>query len=294
MSEIKGIYAAGLSVLDKNLALDVKNTIKHAENVIDLGCHGVVFFGSTGQSQLISLSEKIQLINELPNSRYKNKFIIGTGLNSLIDTINLMKISKSMGFNNFLIMPPAYYKYGDDEVINFYSRIISEINDCKIILYNFEKLCGYKFSIQCVENLVKKFPDQIVGVKDSSYNLFENLKIKNFSIFPGSEAKLLKGLELGCDGVITATTNVTGHLAREIYDNFNNKLSLKSNQNLCDVRMSFDQYNLISGLHTLMAQKNSIYENLLPPLKLLDETEKNNLLSNLKKLNFNMEILKAA
>ena len=294
MEQIKGIYAAGLSVLDKNLALDVKNTIKHAENVIDLGCHGVVFFGSTGQSQLISLGEKIQLINELPNSKYKNKFIIGTGLNSLIDTINLMKISKSMGFNNFLIMPPAYYKYGDDEVINFYSRIINEINDCKIILYNFEKLCGYKFSIQCVENLVKRFPDQIVGVKDSSYNLFETLKIKNFSIFPGSEAKLLKGLQLGCDGIITATTNVTGHLAREIYDNFNNNLSLKSNQNLCDVRMSFDGYNLISGLHTLMAQKNSVYENLLPPLKLLDEVEKNNLLANLKKLNFNMEILKAA
>ena len=199
MEQIKGVYAAGLSVLDENLALDVKNTIKHAENVIDLGCHGVVFFGSTGQSQLISLSEKIQLINELPKSKYKNKFIIGTGLNSLIDTINLMKISKSMGFNSFLIMPPAYYKYGDEEVINFYSKIINEINDCKIILYNFEKLCGYKFSIQCVENLVKKFPNQVVGVKDSSYNLFETLKIKNFSIFPGSEAKLLKGLELGCD-----------------------------------------------------------------------------------------------
>ena len=294
MSEIKGVYAAGLSVLDENLALDVKNTIKHSENVIDLGCHGVVFFGSTGQYQLISLSEKIQLINELPKSKYKYKFIIGTGLNSLIDTINLMKISKSMGFNNFLIMPPAYYKYGDEEVINFYSKIINEINDCKIILYNFEKLCGYKFSIQCVENLVKKFPNQVVGVKDSSYNLFETLKIKNFSIFPGSEAKLLKGLELGCDGIITATTNVTGHLAREIYDNFNNNLSLETNQNLCDVRMSFDKYNLISGLHTLMAQKNSVYENLLPPLKLLDEAEKNNLLANLKKLNFDMEILKAA
>ena len=294
MEQIKGVYAAGLSVLDENLALDVKNTIKHAENVIDLGCHGVVFFGSTGQSQLISLSEKIQLINELPKSKYKNKFIIGTGLNSLIDTINLMKISKSMGFNNFLIMPPAYYKYGDEEVINFYSKIINEINDCKIILYNFEKLCGYKFSIRSVENLVKKFPNQIIGVKDSSYNLFETLKIKNFSIFLGSEAKLLKGLELGCDGIITATTNVTGHLAREIYDNFNNNLSLDTNQNLCDVRMSFDKYNLISGLHTLMEQKNSVYENLLPPLKLLDEAEKNNLLANLKKLNFNMEILKAA
>ncbi len=294
MEQIKGIYAAGLSVLDNNLALDIKNTIKHAENVIDMGCHGVVFFGSTGQSQLISLSEKIQLINELPNSKYKTKFIIGTGLNSLIDTINLIKISKSMGFNNFLIMPPAYYKYGDEEVINFYSKIISEINDCKIILYNFEKLCGYKFSVQCVQNLVKKFPKQIIGVKDSSYNLFEVLKIKNFSIFPGSEAKLLKGLELGCSGIITATTNVTGHLAREVFDNFHNNLNVSSNQNLCDVRMSFDKYNLISGLHTLMAQKNSIYENLLPPLKLLDEEQKNDLISNLKKNNFNMEMLKAA
>jgi 4-hydroxy-tetrahydrodipicolinate synthase len=294
MEQIKGVYAAGLSVLDQNLALDVKNTIKHAENVIDLGCHGVVFFGSTGQSQLISLSEKIQLINELPNSRYKNKFIIGTGLNSLIDTINLMKISKSMGFNNFLIMPPAYYKYGDDEVINFYSKIINEINDCKIILYNFEKLCGYKFSVQCVENLVKKFPDQIVGVKDSSYNLFETLKIKNFSIFPGSEAKLLKGLELGCDGIITATTNITASLAREIYDNFQQNLPQTSNEKLCDIRASFDNYNLISGLHTLMSEKNQVYQNLLPPLKLLNELEKKELLSKLKKLNFNMEILKAA
>ncbi|MDC3139610.1 dihydrodipicolinate synthase family protein [Candidatus Pelagibacter sp.] len=294
MEQIKGVYAAGLSVLDQNLALDVKNTIKHAENVIDLGCHGVVFFGSTGQSQLISLSEKIQLINELPNSRYKNKFIIGTGLNSLIDTINLMKISRSMGFNNFLIMPPAYYKYGDDEVINFYSKIINEINDCKIILYNFEKLCGYKFSVQCVENLVKKFPDQIVGVKDSSYNLFETLKIKNFSIFPGSEAKLLKGLELGCDGIITATTNITASLAREIYDNFQQNLPQTSNEKLCDIRASFDNYNLISGLHTLMSEKNQVYQNLLPPLKLLNELEKKELLSKLKKLNFNMEILKAA
>ena len=294
MEQIKGVYAAGLSVLDQNLALDVKNTIKHAENVIDLGCHGVVFFGSTGQSQLISLSEKIQLINELPNSRYKNKFIIGTGLNSLIDTINLMKISRSMGFNNFLIMPPAYYKYGDDEVINFYSKIINEINDCKIILYNFEKLCGYKFSVQCVENLVKKFPKQIVGVKDSSYNLFETLKIKNFSIFPGSEAKLLKGLELGCDGIITATTNITASLAREIYDNFQQNLPQKSNEKLCDIRASFDNYNLISGLHTLMSEKNQVYQNLLPPLKLLNELEKKELLSKLKKLNFNMEILKAA
>jgi 4-hydroxy-tetrahydrodipicolinate synthase len=294
MEQIKGIFAASLSLLNKNLALDVKNTIKHAENIIDNGCHGVVFFGSTGQSQLISLSEKIQLINHLPNSKYKEKFIIGTGLNSLSDTINLMKISKTLNFDKFLIMPPAYYKYGDEDVINFYTRIINEIGECNIILYNFEKLSGYKFSIDCVEKLADKFPKQIVGVKDSSYNLYENLKINNFSVMPGSESKLLKGLELGCSGIITATTNVTSALAREVYDNFFNKSSQDLNKKLCNVRSAFEKYNLISGLHSFMSEKNEIYKNVLPPLDILSETDKKELFLNLKKLDFNIQNLKAA
>ena len=157
MTAIKGIYAASLSVLNDKLELDITMTINHAENLIDLGCHGVVFFGSTGQSQLISLGEKIKLINRLSESKYKNNFIIGTGLNSLGDTVNLIKISKSTGFDTFLIMPPAYYKYDDDDVINFYSKIIDAETKCKIILYNFEKLSGYKFSQECVEKLVDLF-----------------------------------------------------------------------------------------------------------------------------------------
>ena len=291
---INGIYAASLSILNENLELDYKRTILHAEQLIDNGCHGVVFFGSTGQSQLISLGEKIQLINHLPGSKFKEKFIIGTGLNSLSDTINLMKISKTLNFDKFLIMPPAYYKYDDEDVINFYSKLIEKVNECKIILYNFEKLSGYKFSKDCIKKLVDKFPNQIVGAKDSSYNLYEDLQIENFSILPGSESKLLKGLELGCSGIITATTNVTSLLARQVYDNFFNKSPQDSNKKLCDVRAVFDKYNLISGLHSFMSEKDTIYKNVLPPLKLLSEIDKKEMLSSLKKLDFNITNLKAA
>ena len=58
--------------------------------------------------------------------------------------------------------------------------------------------------------------------------------------------------------------------------------------------MVFEKYNLISGLHTFMSQKNDIYKNILPPLRLLSEEDKNELLSSLKKLDFNIENLKAA
>jgi 4-hydroxy-tetrahydrodipicolinate synthase len=294
MSKIKGIYAASMSIFNKDLSLNIEKTIGHAEKIIDQGCHGVAIFGSTGQAQLISVSEKISLLNRLSQNQYKDKFLIGTGLNSLSETINLMKVSTSLYFNDFLIMPPAYYKYGDKEVIEFYSRLLDAVPSSKIVLYNFEKLCGYKFSVECVEELVKKFPKQIVGVKDSSYNLYENLKIDNFSILPGSELKLLKGLELGCSGIITATCNVTASLSRKVYDEFISKKQQTSNEMLCNVRSTFDQFNLISGLHSFMSDKDEIYKNVLPPLSLLSEKDKQKLIKDLNKLNFKLESLKAA
>ena len=294
MTKIRGIYAATMSIFNSDLSLNVKKTISHANILIDQGCHGTVIFGSTGQAQLIPISEKIELLNILANDKYKNKHIIGTGLNSLSETINFMKIANSLDFQRFLIMPPAYYKYGDAEVIRFFSKIIESVPESEIILYNFEKLCGYKFSVQCVQELVKKFPSQIVGVKDSTYNLFENLRLDNFSIFPGSELKLLKGLQIGCEGIITATCNVTAELSRKVYDDFFNKKDQVYNEKLCEVRSVFDDYNLISGLHTFYSKEDKIYENILPPLKLLNENEEKNFLNRLKKLNFSMKSQKAA
>ena len=294
MTKISGIFAASMSVLNSDLSLNVEKTIDHAEMLIDHGCHGTAIFGSTGQSQLIPISEKIDLLNKLSRSKYRNKHLIGTGLNSLGETINFMKVASSLNFKKFLIMPPAYYKYGDKEVIEFYTRIINSIPECKIILYNFEKLCGYKFSIECVKELVKKFPNQIVGVKDSSYNLFENLKLDNFSIFPGSELKLLKGLELGCSGIITATCNVTAKISRKVYDDFYSGTKQSINQKLCEVRSVFDKYNLISGLHSYCSQENKIYKNILPPLSLLNEDDEKKLINALKDLNFTNKTYLAA
>jgi 4-hydroxy-tetrahydrodipicolinate synthase len=294
MKKIKGIYAAGMSVFNEDLSLNILKTINHAEKIINQGCHGVAIFGSTGQAQLISISEKISLLNQLSKSEHKDKYIIGTGLNSLGETINLMKVATSLNFNDFLIMPPAYYKYGDKEVIEFYSRLVEAMPESKIVLYNFEKLCGYKFSIQCVEKLVEKFPKQIVGVKDSSYNLYEHLKIDNFSILPGSESKLLKGLELGCAGIITATCNVTADLSRKVYDNFIEKKEQTSNEMLCNVRNTFEKFNLISGLHSFMSDEDEIYRNVLPPVSLLSKKDKQQLIEDLNKLNFNLKSMKYA
>jgi 4-hydroxy-tetrahydrodipicolinate synthase len=295
MGEIKGIYAAAVSILNNDLSLDVNKTVKHCENIIKDGCHGVVLFGSTGQSQLIPLNEKIEMINFVSkNDKIKDKLIVGTGLNSLVENINFLKLSLNIGLNRFLIMPPAYYNYGDKEVIEYYTKLIKSVPDAKIILYNFEKLCGYKFSVECVENLAARFPKNIIGVKDSSYNLMGNLNIKNFSILPGSELKLLSGLKKDCSGIITATCNVTAKLARKVFDDFEQNKDQTVNDKLCEVRKAFDQFNLISGLHSFLSLSDKQFLNILPTCSLLSKQDEKTLIDKLKDLDFLGKDFKAA
>jgi len=283
----RGVYAASLSVLNKDLTLNVEATISHAENLIKNGLHGCFFFGSTGMSQLISKNEKMELISKISTHKQRKYFYLGTGCNSLNENIELIKYASEFNFNTILLMPSAYYVGNSDEgVFEFYKKIILACPKIKIVIYNFQKLSGYIFSIDAITKLVKSFPKNIIGVKDSSYNLYENLKIKNFLIFPGSEAKLLKGLEKGSSGVISAVTNSTHFLARKVFDDFENKMPQTKNDQLIGVRETFDGYNLISALHSFHSIKDENYKNILPPLTLLSEQKLKELIKKLNKLKF--------
>ena len=283
----RGVYAASLSVLNKDLTLNVEATISHAENLIKNGLHGCFFFGSTGMSQLISKNEKMELISKISTHKQRKHFYLGTGCNSLNENIELIKYASEFNFNTILLMPSAYYVGNSDEgVFEFYKKIILACPIIKTVIYNFQKLSGYIFSIDAITKLVESFPKNIIGVKDSSYNLYENLKIKNFLIFPGSEAKLLKGLEKGSSGVISAVTNSTHFLARKVFDDFENKMPQTKNDQLIGVREVFDGYNLISALHSFHSIKDENYKNILPPLTLLSEQKLKELIEKLNKLKF--------
>ena len=283
----RGVYAASLSVLNKDLTLNVEATISHAENLIKNGLHGCFFFGSTGMSQLISKNEKMELISKISTHKQRKHFYLGTGCNSLNENIELIKYASEFNFNTILLMPSAYYVGNSDEgVFEFYKKIILACPKIKIVIYNFQKLSGYIFSIDAITKLVESFPKNIIGVKDSSYNLYENLKIKNFLIFPGIEAKLLKGLEKGSSGVISAVTNSTHLLARKVFDDFENKIPQTKNDQLISVRETFDGYNLISALHSFHSIKDENYKNILPPLTLLSEQKLKELIEKLNKLKF--------
>ena len=283
--KLKGVFAASMSVFKADLSLDIEATIRHAkENLDDKGV-STAFMGSTGAGALISLDEKKEFIKALSKNKFKEQVLIGTALTSLKDTVNLMKHSIKFGYENFLIMPCCYFQNSDETVYNWYSKIIHSVPESKIILYNFSKLNGgYTFSPEVTKRLINDF-SSIRGMKDSSGNLWNNFKAENFSMFVGSEKKLIDNLKIGGAGSISATSNFSGSLAKKVYDDFKKNGSSNEEEKLKDIRSAFDETgNLITALHTLKSIENKAYANILPPLELLNENKKDELIKKLKGL----------
>ena len=281
---LKGVFSASMSVLKADLSLDIEETLRHAKKNIDDNGVGSVFFGSTGSGQLLGKKMKKEFINALSKEKFKEKILIGPSCNSLHDTIDIMQHSIKKGFHDFLCMNVAYYQNKDNGVYNFFKNIIKAVPDSRIILYNFSKLSGYAFTPEVTTRLIKDFP-QIIGMKDSTGSMWNNFKADNFSMFVGSEKKLLDNLKLGGAGVISATTQFSGSLARKVYDDFKKKGSSSENEKLQAIRTAFDETgNLITALHTLKSLENKAYANLLPPLELLSKSKKEELVKKLKKL----------
>ena len=287
----KAVYSAVLTPFKKNLTIDTKLFISHCEFLLKNNI-SLAPLGTTGEANSISISEKLDLIKTIANSDLpKEKIIIGTGNTSFIDAALLTKTAVENKIYSVLLLPPFYYKNVSDEgVYQYYKEIINTVKSTslRIFLYNIPQVSGVTISIDLVNRLKKEFSDTITGIKDSSGN-FENTKkykeIKNFIVYPGSEKFLYDGLNIGCSGCISATTNVNIEAAKLI-NSFDKSEGESINKKIKSVRDVFEKYPVIPALKATKIKEDSNWSNIRPPLVALSDQQRSNLAKDLKDINF--------
>ena len=287
----KAVYSAVLTPFKKDLTIDTKLFISHCEFLLKNNI-SLAPLGTTGEANSISISEKLDLIKTIANSDLpKEKIIIGTGNTSFVDAALLTKTAVENKIYSVLLLPPFYYKNVSDEgVYQYYKEIINTVKsiNLRIFLYNIPQVSGVTISIDLVNRLKKEFSDTITGIKDSSGN-FENTKkykeIKNFIVYPGSEKFLYDGLNIGCSGCISATTNVNIEAAKLI-NSFDKSEGESINKKIKSVRDVFEKYPVIPALKATKIKEDSNWSNIRPPLVALSDQQRSNLAKDLKDINF--------
>jgi 4-hydroxy-tetrahydrodipicolinate synthase len=191
------------------------------EHCIELGVHGIVPCGTTGEFVNLTTDEKkrvIKIVVDEVNGQVP--VVAGTGASGTDQAVEMTRYAKDVGATAALIVTPYYLKPADRGIYEHYYTIANEV-DLPIILYNIPQCTGLPLPWQMVEDLAQ-IPN-IVGVKDSSGQLsfilavLEKVRDK-INVLCGHDEVVLAGLAAGCSGAILASANVIPDIWVQMYN----------------------------------------------------------------------------
>ena len=206
---------------DDEKTIDENRLRTLVNHCLELGVHGVVPCGTTGEFVNLTAEEKkrvIRIVVDEVNGRVP--VVAGTGASGTQEAVEMTKYAKDVGATAALIVTPYYLKPADRGIYEHYQTIASEV-DLPIILYNIPQCTGLELPWQMVEDLAQ-IPN-VVGVKDSSGQLkfilavLEKVRDK-LNVLCGHDEVVVAALAAGCSGAILASANVIPDVWIQIYN----------------------------------------------------------------------------
>ena len=280
----RGIIAPILTPFEDDLTVATSLYVAHAKWLIEQGCAGIAPFGTTGEALSVGIDERIAAIEALLESGIDaGRLIPGTGLSNVADTARLSRACLDMGCARVLTLPPFYFKdVSEDGLYDYFEQLITAIgSDARIYLYHIPPVAIVGVSPTLAARLHADFPDQIVGIKDSSgdwNNTLALFEISGLVVYPGSELPLLEALQLGAPGCITATANVNaGNIARvmELHDQGDGVAAKALHETVKGLRLTLQGYSPIPAQKRLLAiaSGDARWANVRPPLVAMSDTD---------------------
>lgn len=272
---------------DGSIAIDL--FVEHARRLLDQGCVAVTPFGTTGEGPSIGYSERMSALEGLIEGGIPpTRIIAATGTAGLADTISITRHAEDLECIGALVLPAFYFKTVSDEGIRRYFAEVAEAVTIPIFLYHIPQVAGIGVPISVVESLFVRF-GHIVGIKDSSGqwdNTGRLFDIDGLTVYPGSEVALIKALERGGPGCISATANINASAISGVIADWNGGFedrAAKGHARAVALRHSVEQYPVIPALKQLVARTSGDrrWLDVRPPLTQLEGPEVDSLLDDL-------------
>ena len=213
--DLKGLFTPVLTPFTKNLDTDTDSFVAFCKWLVSQGS-GLAPFGTTSEANSLSVEEKLELLDRLIDAGIPaNRIIPGNGACAFPDAVRMSVAAARHGCAATLMLPPFYYKgVSDDGLFRAYAEVIERVgsSDFRVCLYHIPQVSNVGLSVALIERLVARYPDTVVGLKDSSGD-WDNTKavidaVPGFKVFPGAETFLLRGMRAGAAGCISATANI--------------------------------------------------------------------------------------
>ena len=225
--KLEGIFAASVTAVRADGGVDRVRTTRHIQALLSGGCHGVALFGTTGEAASFTIEERRAMLDHLLEAGVApGQVLVGVGLCARDDTLALAHHALERGCRHLLMLPPFFYKgVPDAGVTAAFAEVIERLPEhARVILYHFPKVSAVPITQPVVRALCDRFGPVIAGLKDSSADLEHTLTMiaafPELSVFPGADHHLLRTLDAGGAGSISAAANLNAIGSRAVFDLF--------------------------------------------------------------------------
>jgi 4-hydroxy-tetrahydrodipicolinate synthase len=265
---------------------------------------GLAVFGTNSEANSLSVEEKTQLLDALVEAGIPPaRLMPGTGASALPDAVALTRHAVAQGVEGVLMLPPFYYKGVSDEgLFRYFSEVIERVGDARlrIYLYHIPPVSQVPLSLALIERLLKAYPQNVVGVKDSSGDwsntqaMIEQFAADGFQVYAGSEHFLLQTLRAGGAGCISATANVNPGPIAALAKAWQADGADARQAALTETRKLFERFPMIPALKAAAARYSGLeqWARVRPPLVELNAQQRQALFAILDEAGFDMPGLK--
>jgi 4-hydroxy-tetrahydrodipicolinate synthase len=224
---LRGVLSPVVTPFRKDYAPDAQRFVRHCKWLLDHGCAGLAVFGTNSEANSLSVEERMTLLEQLVEAGVPAAQLMpGTGCSALTDSVRLTAHAVKLGCAGALMLPPFYYKGVPDEgLFRNFSEVIQRVGDerLQLYLYHIPPVAQVPITLGLIERLLKAYPKTVAGVKDSSGDwsntkaMIDAFASQGFEVFAGSEVFLLRNMQAGGVGCITAGANVNPHGIDRVY-----------------------------------------------------------------------------
>ena len=294
----KGIMPALVSPVNEDGSLKRESTVKLVKWLMQFGINGLYICGSTGEGLALKKETRMELLETVLDAvDGKIPVISHIGAIDLATTIELTKHASKAGAAAVSSIPPIYFNYGEDDIVNYY-KAICDNSTVPMLMYGIGS-AGTKLSFSLVERVMNCSP-LAVGLKWTYPDYFTLGRIKqinggNINVINGPDEMLICGLAMGADAGIGTTYNLMPKLFVDLFNKFQsgNVEEARFIQHKIDVVINvLINHNVIPATKAILNWMGFDVGNCVKPLKVVDKEETKQMLKEMNNvIDFNNQII---
>ena len=221
---LHGIIPACVTPFDTDGDVSPKKFAANVARWEQVGVHGYLVLGSTGEFVYLNESERARVIEGTRAAIPSNKpMLVGAGHEATRTTIRYVRQAAELGADAVLVVTPVYYTRGKEDAWRKYFLDVAEASTLPVLIYNVPPFTATNISAALVADL-SQHPN-IVGIKDSAADVGQIAEIvrlskPNFAVFTGGARVVYPCLCVGAVGAVLAAANPFGYTYVQIYEGF--------------------------------------------------------------------------